>query len=114
LYHNPVSCLEALERGEPLDEERLKAETPEFADELHGFPGIIAMVGIYSACCDFTAMATAETPPKPVEVASVAGYSMSIAFIGLTSTIVPVLIGLCAFHKFTRTKLPDTDGGLNP
>lgn len=32
-----VSCLETLERGEPLDRARLLAEHPEFADELAGF-----------------------------------------------------------------------------
>ena len=83
-------------------------------------PQLVTTIALLTVCCG--------CPPRPpsqeeqrqavtsrwITVASVADYSMSIAFIGLTSTIVPVLIGLCAFHKFTRTKLPDTDGGLNP
>ncbi len=76
-------------------------------------PGIIAMVAVYVACCDFTELATAETAPKPAEIAKVTGYSMSIAFFGLASTIVPVAIGLCALGKFSRLVQPEYGKEVN-
>lgn len=66
---------------------------------LSSIPGMIAMVAIYVACTEFTEMASSTTPPKPAILAGVAGRAMSYGFIGLLSTIVPVLLGVAALRK---------------
>lgn len=62
-------------------------------------PGIIAMAAIYFACTEFTAMASATTPPAPAVLAGTAGRAMSYGFMGLLSTILPVLLGVVAIRK---------------
>lgn len=62
-------------------------------------PGIIAMIAIYAANTEFAELATAEIAPKPAALAAVAGRSMSYGFLGLLSTIVPVLLGAIAFGR---------------
>jgi hypothetical protein len=69
---------------------------------LSTMPGIFAMVAIYVTAADFTELATAETAPKPAIFAAVAGRAMSYGFVGLMSTIVPVLLGATAFRKNCR------------
>lgn len=66
-------------------------------------PGIIAMAGIYVACTEFTEMASLTTPPKPAVFAGVAGRAMSYGFMGLLSTIVPVLLGVVAVRKHLQS-----------
>lgn len=66
-------------------------------------PGMIAMVAIYFAYTEFIKMASATTPPKPAVIAGVAGRAMSYGFIGLLSTIIPVLLGVVALRKHLQS-----------
>ena len=65
-------------------------------------PGIFAMVGICTASQRFTEMATSPNPPKPAEFAAVTGAAMSYGFLGIASTIVPVMLGLLAFRRYCQ------------
>lgn len=66
-------------------------------------PGTIAMVAIYFAHTEFMKMASATTPPKPAVIAGVAGRAMSYGFIGLLSTIIPILLGVVALRKHLQS-----------
>lgn len=58
--------------------------------------GVVALFAVYAAATD---LATAESAPKPTEFATAAGRAMSYGFVGLLSTIVPILLGAIALGR---------------
>ena len=65
-------------------------------------PSIIAIIGIYVTYKRFAELATSTDVVKPSEVA--AGAGMSFGFLGIVSTIVPLMLSLVAFHRYFRKK----------
>lgn len=65
-------------------------------------PGVATLFAIYAAAAEFADLAMAETAPKPAELEAATGRAMSYGFVGLLSTIVPILLGAIAL----RSQLP--------
>ncbi len=65
-------------------------------------PATLALLAIYSACGQFTAMGKAEVSPKPAEFASVVGYAMSSGFFGILGTLLPTVMAWIAFSRAAK------------
>lgn len=62
-------------------------------------PGIWAILNVFLAASQFTAMASLAEAPKPAEFADVVGRAMANGFYGLLATLVPMSLAILAFMR---------------